>query len=134
MTQSYIGIKQIIGWEQVKDGVDGYCIKYPHGFIAWAPKETFESCYLPQGNDPTRINEGIVKDFISSFKIQTLDDKTTIVIADLVNGFRIVESSSCVDPANYDEAIGAEICIKRIENQVWNLLGFTLQWAREGLE
>jgi hypothetical protein len=59
--------------------------------------------------------------------IQTVGEKTTIVHCVLPNGFVIVESSSCVDPSNYDEKLGAEICLKRIENKVWELEGYVLQ-------
>jgi hypothetical protein len=63
----------------------------------------------------------------SNFLIKTFLNKTTIVICQLPNGFTIVESSSCVDPTNYDEQVGAEICKKRIENKVWELEGYKLQ-------
>lgn len=53
--------------------------------------------------------------------------KTTIVAAQLPSGFVIVESSSCVDPDNYDEKIGLEICIDRITNKIWELEGYVLQ-------
>lgn len=59
--------------------------------------------------------------------VQTVGEKTTIVHCVLPNGFVIVESSSCVDPANYDEKLGTEICMKRIENKVWELEGYVLQ-------
>jgi hypothetical protein len=63
----------------------------------------------------------------SFFLIQTILDKTTIVVCQLPNGFTIIESSSCVDPANYNEELGAEICKRRIENKVWELEGYVLQ-------
>lgn len=63
----------------------------------------------------------------SDIEVSTHGNKTTIVIATLPSGFRIVESSSCVDPVNYDEKMGAEICMKRIENKVWELEGYCLQ-------
>lgn len=53
--------------------------------------------------------------------------KTTIIMCTLPNGFVIVESSSCVDPKNYDAEIGEEICMERIENKVWELEGYKLQ-------
>lgn len=55
------------------------------------------------------------------------NNKVTIVVATLPNGFTIVESSACVDPANYDAHIGASICKKRIENKLWELEGYLLQ-------
>ena len=56
----------------------------------------------------------------------------TLVIATLVNGFTITESSACVDPANYDEQIGRDICMKKIEDKVWLLLDFLMQSAIYG--
>lgn len=63
----------------------------------------------------------------TEFKTQTVYDKTTLVSAKLPNGFVIVESSSCVDPANYDEKLGAAICRERIINKIWELEGYKLQ-------
>ena len=74
-----------------------------------------------------KVTKEQVENFIESYDISTIKDKTTVVVATLKNGFVIVESSSCVDPANYDEKIGADICKEKIEDQVWHLLGFNLQ-------
>lgn len=54
-------------------------------------------------------------------------DKTCVVVALLPNGFVITESSACVDPANYDEQIGEQICKDRIKNKIWELEGYKLQ-------
>lgn len=59
--------------------------------------------------------------------VTTAFDKCTIVACKLPNGFVIVESSSCVDPANYDEDMGVDICMKNIEKKVWELEGYLLQ-------
>lgn len=63
----------------------------------------------------------------TNFHIYSYNKKTTVVIATLPSGFTITESSSCVDPINYNEGIGVEICKKRIENKVWELEGYVLQ-------
>lgn len=60
---------------------------------------------------------------------QTIGGKTTIVCVTLKNGFVLTESSSCVDPANYDEAIGAEIALGHIADRLWMLEGYRLQQA-----
>jgi hypothetical protein len=65
----------------------------------------------------------------SMFDVQTVLGKCTVVTCMLPNGFIIVESSACVDPANYDEKLGAEICKERIINKVWELEGYKLQDA-----
>ncbi len=64
------------------------------------------------------------------FHISKMLDKCTVVTAELPNGFIIVESSACVDPANYDHMIGTEICKKRIIDQIWKLEGYKLQSAQ----
>ena len=63
----------------------------------------------------------------TKFEYQTVFGKTTIASAKLPNGFVIVESSSCVDPANYDEKIGRDICREKIINKLWELEGYRLQ-------
>jgi hypothetical protein len=57
----------------------------------------------------------------------SLFGKTTRVTIQLENGFVITESSSCVDPSNYDDDIGYEVCIERIKNKLWELEGYKLQ-------
>lgn len=51
---------------------------------------------------------------------------TTFVQIRMKNGFVISDSITCVDSANYDENIGKEILLGRLENKVWELLGFGL--------
>jgi hypothetical protein len=63
----------------------------------------------------------------SEMKIFKIFDKCTVVICKLPNGFIITESSACVDPENFDEVIGYEICMERIANKIWELEGYMLQ-------
>lgn len=60
-------------------------------------------------------------------KVEQYGDKTTVLMATLPNGFVIVESSSCVDPANFDMKIGEQICMQKLENKIWELEGYKLQ-------
>ena len=62
----------------------------------------------------------------SEIKVETVNGKVTIVSCKLPNGFVIVEASGAVDIANYDEKIGTEICMERIENKLWELEGYAL--------
>ncbi|KJS23156.1 MAG: hypothetical protein VR72_03045 [Clostridiaceae bacterium BRH_c20a] len=115
------------------DCQEGYKVVYPDGYVSWSPKEVFEKAYMQIGDNNT-VTQEMVDNFITAFDVDTIGQKTTIVGARLVNGFEIYEFSSCVDPANYDEALGAEICKKRIKDKVWYLLGFLLQTAKEGIK
>lgn len=63
----------------------------------------------------------------STIVVSKLGTKTTLVFATLPCGFVIVESGSCVDPANYSEEIGTRLCMERIKNKVWELEGYRLQ-------
>lgn len=75
------------------------------------------------------VTQDQINDIIgaSEIKVYKFGEKTTCVHCVLPNGFVIVESSSCVDPANFDEIIGYEICMDRIANKIWELEGYKLQ-------
>lgn len=129
-------------WDALPDSADhaeaGYRVRYPDGYESWSPWAVFEAAYLrvnPDGECKTgapSVSPGMVEDFILETWTETLGEKTTVVRAVLRNGFEIVESSSCVSPENYDEAMGREICLEKIRDKVWELLGFLLQTAVDG--
>ena len=132
MTKYYIGVKQVQAWEAEKDGQPGYTVKYADGYLSWSPKDVFEAAYLVQGLDPTRITSEMVDAFIGSHEVTRMGNHT-VVMPRLRNGFTLIEESACVDPANYDETIGATLAIAKAKNRVWHLLGFLLASARNGL-
>lgn len=70
-----------------------------------------------------------IKSLLETAKIDayTAFEKCTVVTVQLENGFILTESSACVDPANYNFELGKEICLKRIENKLWELEGYALQ-------
>lgn len=135
----YIGTKMIEAEPEQKNGVDGYKVAYKDGYTSWSPKEVFEAAYLPLEVNPNlktdkpSISQGMVDDFIREVHVSTLGEKCTVVRAVLRNGFEIVESSACVSVENYDEKLGAKICMEKIEDKVWFLLGFLLQTAVHGI-
>lgn len=118
----------------------GYKVRYPDGYESWSPKAVFERAYMALAVNPNlktdrpSISQEMVDRFIKNWRTGTLGDKTTIVRATLRNGFEIVETSSCVSPENYDERIGQELCMKKIKDKVWELLGFLLQTAVNGVQ
>lgn len=119
---------------------DGYRVRYSDGYVSWSPKEVFEAAYLPVTvneqlrTDAPSISQQMVDDFIRETEVITMGNKTTVVRAILRNGFEIVESSACVSAENYDEDLGAQICLEHIKNKVWMLLGFLLQMAVHGVK
>lgn len=133
MTQFYVGVKIIEAWDQEKDGQPGYSVKYEDGYVSWSPKDVFEKAYYPMGHDSSKVTKQMVDDFLSGTVAECLDRKTVFMRANLITGFTQYETSSCVDPANFDMKTGKEICINRIKNKIWEYLGFVVQWGRFGL-
>lgn len=70
----------------------------------------------------------------SEFDVRTVFNKCTVMTCRLPNGFVISDYAACVDPKNYDEDMGVEICRERIKNKVWELEAYRLQqwlWEEE---
>lgn len=67
-----------------------------------------------------------MKDYIVRTEVE-FGKPCTYVTLRMPNGFTLGESTTCVDPANYSEEIGRDICLKRLEDKVWYLLGYALQ-------
>ena len=119
---------------------DGYRVIYSDGYESWSPKEAFEQAYLKLTvnsefqTDKPSISQEMVDAFISSYEVCKMGNKCTVVRAILRNGFEIVESSACVSEENYDEETGVQICLGKIKDKVWFLLGFLLQTAIHGVK
>jgi hypothetical protein len=76
-----------------------------------------------------KITKEQVDQLISESKVEDvkIGEKSTVVALTLPNGFTIIESSSCVDPENYDHDLGKSVCINRIGDKVWAFEGYRLQ-------
>ena len=77
----------------------------------------------------TTVTAAQVAEEMSNFKVETIDifaKPTTVVSVRMSNGYVLTETSTCVDPLNYDETIGLQVCQKKIEDRVWALLGYKL--------
>ena len=148
--QFYLGVKLIkarpmnLGdynkfrrWQIPKNedpATEGYLVQYPDGYVSWCPKAEFERWYMVVPGDGTKVTEEMVNAMIGNRVEKQYDEKTSLVQVDTLTGFRIIETSSCVDPANFNQAIGVEICMERIKNVLWKGLGFALQWGKNGLK
>lgn len=118
----------------------GYKVRYPDGYESFSPKDVFEKAYMPltpngepEGKAPM-ICQSMVDDFILYYNTTTIGDRTTVVHAVLRNGFSITESSACVCADNYNMQIGEDICMEKIKDKVWMLLGFLLACGVNGIE
>ena len=135
MESMYVGVKKVVAWESEKNGKPGYTVRYEDGYESWSPKEVFERSYFRVSNiEGNSLSENDITGFFDTVDARTMGEKTTVVKATLINGFEMVDGSSCVDPKNYDEELGTKICVERMRDKVWMLLGFVLQWANKGIK
>lgn len=76
-----------------------------------------------------KVSEEYIDALLANAEILTYDlfDKQCVVVVKLENGFTLVGESGCVDPRNYDEKIGYDICMRKIKDQLWMLEGYLLQ-------
>jgi len=77
--------------------------------------------------EKTKVEESEVNALLSNAEVIKVGKKSTVVCVTLPNGFEIVESAACVDPANYDEELGKKYALEKAKSKVWELLGFQLQ-------
>lgn len=131
-------LKRPMGEENLKSK-EGYLVKYEGGYKSWSPKDVFEKAYMkvtpnPHLKSDISISQEMVDDFIKETHVSTVGDKTTLVRVVLRNGFELVEASACVDKVNYSEKLGAKICLSKIKDKIWFLLGFLLQTAKGGIK
>lgn len=135
MTTMYIGVKKVLAWEEERNGKAGYAVKYEDGYTSWSPADVFEKSYFRisdiEGNS---LTESDITRFFDTVEAKKMGEKTTVTKATLINGFEMVDGSSCVEPKNYNEELGTKICVERIRDKVWMLLGFVLQWANKGIK
>ena len=67
---------------------------------------------------------------IASEEFSKVGQKTTVCVLTLRNGFEVIGTSSCVDPASYNQEIGNKFAKQRAMDKVWELEGYKLQCAR----
>lgn len=77
---------------------------------------------------PNRVTQEMVDEIIenSEVVVDTLFDRMTFVACKLPNGFIITETSACIDPENYNEDMGIDICMDKIISKVYELEAYRL--------
>ena len=112
----------------------GYLVRYTDGYESWSPKEAFETAYFAIAV-PNKLSPSDIDRFVgNNVETSTVGPKSTMVHVTMRNGWEDYEVSSCVDPANYDEAVGKDCALECVKHRLWKHLGFVLQWARHGLK
>ena len=133
--QTYLGVKLVEAYPEERDGKPGYAVSYPDGYKSWSPRAVFDAAYFPseKANSLTQNDIDRMVD-ASEVHVHTIGEKTTLVRVVLPTGFELVETAAFVNPADYSEEYGAQICMEKIKDSLWFLMGFVLQWAHTGLK
>lgn len=51
----------------------------------------------------------------------------TIAVVTMPNGFQVIGTSACADPAKYAHDVGCRLALDKAKDQVWMLLGYQLR-------
>lgn len=75
--------------------------------------------------EPRRVR---LEDMQARIRSQTVftEGTLTLVVLTMVNGYKVVGKSACVDPALYDADKGIELAYNNAVNQLWSLEGYLL--------
>lgn len=80
---------------------------------------------------PNRVTVTDMQAKVKSSTYTRLPDSTTTVCQiTLVNGYTLVGSSACVDPASFNQAMGEKVAYDNAFEQLWALEGYLLKQRR----
>lgn len=86
------------------------------------------------GTTRTRLSPDKIDAVIAGCEFFVFSNKTTVCCMTLKNGFTVVGSAACVDPANFRADIGRDVAYTKARDQIWQLEGYLLQqrfWDEE---
>lgn len=76
---------------------------------------------------PCKLTREMIDEAIQGEDYRRMGAKTTVCLLTLRNGFEVVGSSACVDPANFDFEVGKHLAKEDALRKVWTLEGYLLQ-------
>lgn len=81
----------------------------------------------PQSKPRASVDLTRIMGRIKTVKYFVLPDTTTTVCqAEIVNGFTILGTSACVDPAKFNVALGEKYAFEKVIDKMWELEGYLL--------
>ncbi|MCI5629890.1 MAG: Gp49 family protein [Clostridium sp.] len=114
------------------EDAQGYIATDSLGRKNWVSGDAVLNNYFVINNDDSIAKEDVER-FIWKFKAGTIGKKTTVATATTLTGYEVTKTSACVNPKNYDIEIGKDIAYSSIVDELWEKLGFVLQWAINGV-
>lgn len=85
----------------------------------------------PQEKLPNKLTMGEILDTVTKADYWRLGESTTTVCQlTLKNGFTVLGQSACIDPLEFNKAIGEKVAWDNALDKVWELEGYLLQQKR----
>lgn len=75
----------------------------------------------------TEYQKMIIDQYVASVTFHKLGHKTTVAFVTINNGFELVGTSACVNPADFNESIGQHFALVDALNELDGLVGFLRQ-------
>lgn len=75
----------------------------------------------------TEYQESLFDSYVENAEAYKLGQKTTVVILTLHNGFELVGTSACVNPADFNEEIGSHYALVDALDKLDGFAGFLRQ-------
>ena len=119
--------------EDINENLNYVSYKFDDNHYGVMDINTFKKCFEKYEEPKHEVVLAVDSEYVdwlienSAISVATAHGKCTVVTCQLPNGFVIVESSSCVDPKNYDKELGVEICMNRIIDKIYELEAYHLQ-------
>lgn len=110
----------------------GYIATDSLGRKSWIDEKCVKLNYFLIDKDNFITKEDVER-FIWKLDAGRVGQKTTIATATTLTGYEVTKTSACVDPKKYNIVIGKDIAYTNIINDLWDKLGFVLQWAINGI-
>jgi len=80
---------------------------------------------------PNKLTMGDILETVKRADYWRLGDSTTTVCQlTLKNGFTVTGTSACIDPLEFNKAIGEKVAWENALDKVWELEGYLLQQRR----
>lgn len=73
-----------------------------------------------------KVTKDSITQRVKAMNFTRIGEKVTVCCITMVNGFEVIAHSACVDPRNFDEAIGRELAYANAFEQLWALEGYLL--------
>lgn len=93
------------------------------------PEETeIEQAIQDKGKTGPRITPDMLDQLIAREDYHHFPDSTvTVCVLTLRNGYAVIGSSACADPANFDQEIGRKVARMEARDRIWPLEGYLLR-------